>query len=58
MASVMIKCPNTGEAVSTGIAMDQAAFESSTLQENALGGCPACGGTHVWNKEDAFLADD
>ena len=53
----MIKCPNTGKAVPTGINMDQASFDSSDMRDNALGGCPACGGTHVWNKEDAFLED-
>ena len=57
MANVMIKCPNTGKAVPTGINMDQASFDSSDMRDNALGGCPACGGTHVWNKEDAFLED-
>jgi len=55
MAAVMIKCPVIGKAVPTGIAMDQKSFESSVMSNNTFGPCPACGGSHTWDKKDAFL---
>jgi len=55
MPEIMIKCPETGKPVSTGIAMDKASFESTDMSDNTLGKCPACGKDHVWSKEDAFL---
>lgn len=54
MARVMIQCPRTGRAVFTGIAMNAASFESSTLLRNTLR-CPACGEDHTWDKKDAHL---
>ena len=57
MANVMIKCPNTGKLVPTGIGSDAQSFESSEMKEMTLGNCPACGDDHVWNKEDAQLGE-
>lgn len=57
MSQVVIRCPTSGREVATGISMDEASFESSTLENNVLGNCPACGGDHVWSKEDAFLKE-
>jgi transposase len=56
MANVMIKCPKTGKLVSTGISMDKKSFDTAKLVNNTVG-CPACGGKHVWSKEDAILKD-
>lgn len=50
---VMIKCPQTGGAVETGVAMDEEAFATVTLKYDLK--CPACGSVHHWNKSDAFL---
>jgi endogenous inhibitor of DNA gyrase (YacG/DUF329 family) len=58
MAEVMIKCPETGKLVPTGFSMDKASFESSSLKNNTLSDCPACGKNHVWSKEDAVLKED
>ncbi|HEY8082783.1 MAG TPA: hypothetical protein VIE64_04400 [Solirubrobacterales bacterium] len=58
MANVMIKCPNTGKLVPTGIAMDAQSFASAQLSNNGLGNCPACGGGHVWSKKDAQLEEE
>ena len=58
MGKVMIKCPETGKAVPTGMAMDKASFDTAVLSNNTLGNCPACGKDHVWSKEDAFLEED
>lgn len=56
MARLMIKCPNTGLSISTGIDMDQVSFDGSTLIDNAVG-CSACRETHIWQKKDAFLEE-
>lgn len=54
MPNVMIKCPETNKPVSTGIAMDEKSFNSSTLSNNNVQ-CPHCGKMHTWQKEDAYL---
>jgi hypothetical protein len=54
MADVMIRCPETGQAVQTGIGMDFKTFKKVTMRDNVLGSCPACGHDHLWQAEDAF----
>jgi endogenous inhibitor of DNA gyrase (YacG/DUF329 family) len=56
MGTVMIKCPTTGKAISTGMGADKASFESSNFSQNGVK-CPACGKTHVWDKKDAWVQD-
>jgi uncharacterized protein YlaI len=51
---VMIKCPVTGIWIHTGIAMDDATFEASSLRNNTVH-CSQCGNHHVWSKSDAQL---
>jgi hypothetical protein len=51
---VMIKCPNTGQMVPTGIAMDKEGFKTAELANNSFQ-CPACRQTHTWSKKDASL---
>jgi hypothetical protein len=56
MPKIMIKCLSTGQAVSTGMATDQAAW--NRLAAEWAGGpfrCPACHMVHAWSKSDAFL---
>ena len=53
MGIVMINCPSTGLAVSTGIEMsgvDQLPTVVATTR------CSACGGDHEWTKKSAWLA--
>ena len=56
MGCVMITCPITGQAVSTGIdtelgTLQQAdPFLSSTR-------CAACGARHQWSRSDAWICD-
>ncbi|HET9534243.1 MAG TPA: hypothetical protein VFP43_02715 [Mesorhizobium sp.] len=56
MGCVMIMCPVTGQAVSTGIdtelaTLDQAhPFHSFVL-------CPVCGAKHGWSRSDAWICD-
>ena len=57
MATLMIKCPSTGQPISTGMDLDKASFDSSTFSNNGVG-CPICRQTHIWNKSDAFFLED
>jgi hypothetical protein len=52
---VMILCPETGEAVPTGLAMTAEAFLAAELPRTTLGKCSACAGAHEWGKQDAHL---
>jgi hypothetical protein len=52
---VMVRCPTEDEAVSTGVACDVAAFDGLAAHQTLL--CPACGQSHVWSPEDAWLRD-
>lgn len=54
MARVMIRCPETGNPVPTGIVMDFETFKTVTMNDNTLGSCPECGEDHVWQGSDAF----
>ena len=53
---LVIKCPNTGKELFTGIAMDEKSFESGNIHDNMVD-CPFCGQMHVWQKEDAHLKE-
>ncbi len=50
---VLVRCPETGAAVSTILRLRQTAFES-LLGEHAFR-CERCGEVHRWKKEDAWL---
>lgn len=54
MPMLMIKCPKTGKPVPTGINMPQESLDSSTLESNTIGRCPACGESHTWGKRDVL----
>jgi hypothetical protein len=54
MGIIMIRCPSTGRAVSTGIEMpnlDQLPTVIATMV------CSACGRVHEWTRTDAWLAE-
>lgn len=53
MTMLKILCPQTNLPTPTGIAMDEPSFNTSTLENNKVG-CPHCGKTHNWNKEDVI----
>ena len=55
MASVMIRCPNTGRAVSTEIETEPCVFRNLPRIAAHMA-CPACGHEHAWTKDDAWLA--
>lgn len=52
---LMIKCPETGKPVFTGIAIDAQSFASATMTDNTAVNCQHCGNNHKWQKEDAFF---
>jgi hypothetical protein len=54
MGVLMIQCPSTGRAVSTGIEM-LAIEQLPTVTAKAT--CPACGKVHEWTKDDVWLAN-
>jgi len=54
MSELMIRCPSTGEAISTGINIDSRSFRA--LPDVASRShCPKCGLDHVWWKREAWL---
>ena len=56
MSTIMIKCPQTGQAVSTGIEVEHDTFITLPDADVQMH-CPACGGEHIWSKAKAWLAD-
>ena len=54
MGILMIYCPSTGRAVSTGIEISGVDELPSVI---ATTECSACGRVHEWTKDDAWLAE-
>ena len=53
----MIKCPKTGQAISTGIATGDNTDLKSHFLHNKVG-CPRCGEVHAWSGSDAFFEQE
>ena len=53
MPMLMIKCPNTGQAVPTGIETDAANFAILSDVPTQTK-CPVCGSVHVYDKRKAL----
>jgi hypothetical protein len=49
MGVVTIRCPRTGEQVSTGLEIDEATWETLPVVLSRMR-CPSCGAEHVWSK--------
>jgi len=57
MGQVMIRCPNTGWAVSTEIETEPSVFRKlPKIAARMI--CPACGQEHVWMTNSAWLAGE
>jgi len=54
---VMIKCPDTGKLVFTGVFGDKTLLESMQIKKNKMARCAACGKEHLWEKEQAVLQE-
>jgi hypothetical protein len=56
MGIVMIRCPKTRRAISTGIQVDRATFHSTPVFFSRTL-CPLCRTTHEWFAKDAWVCD-
>ena len=56
MGIVMISCPETRRAISTGIQVDRATFHSTPVYFSRTF-CPLCRVKHEWFVKDAWVCD-
>lgn len=56
MGCVMITCPVTGTAVSTGIETEQSTLDRAKSFTSRIV-CRACGGEHMWSRRDAWICE-
>ena len=56
MGELMIRCPNTGKPVSTGIHMDRARFRSMLVFFSSSH-CTSCDTSHEWFARDAWMRE-
>jgi hypothetical protein len=54
MPDILIRCPETGEPVQTGLDTETIIFESLPSFVLPLH-CPLCGRTHYWEPKDAWV---
>lgn len=53
---VMVRCPNTGHELSTGVEMDKATFQQLCDIRSQMK-CPICGLDHIWSTREAWLGN-
>lgn len=56
MGMVMIKCPQTGRAIPTGIETDREGFERCTVFFGRTR-CPICRTDHTWFAREAWVRE-
>jgi hypothetical protein len=56
MGVVMIKCPETGRDISTGMVADRATFRETPVFF-ALAYCPHCRAQHEWFAQQAWVCE-
>jgi hypothetical protein len=56
MSMLMIRCPKTGRAISTGREVEIAAFRSTPVFFSRTY-CSLCRVTHEWFAQDAWICD-
>ena len=56
MGMVMIRCPETQRAISTGMQVDRATFHSTPVFFSRTF-CPLCRVKHEWFAKDAWVCD-
>ena len=56
MGTVMIRCPETGRAVSTGMRVDTESFRAMPVFF-ARSHCPICRAEHEWFAQEAWVCD-
>jgi hypothetical protein len=56
MGTVMVKCPDTGHDISTGIVADRASFNATPVFFARVY-CPMCRTEHEWFAKEAWVCD-
>jgi hypothetical protein len=56
MGVVMVKCPDTGHDISTGIVADRASFNATPVFFARVY-CPMCATEHEWFAREAWVCD-
>jgi len=56
MGFLMIRCPESGRAISTGLHVEAAAFRSSPVFFGQTV-CPLCDTIHEWFARDAWVCE-
>jgi hypothetical protein len=56
MGIVMVKCPKTGRAISTGMQADRSNFQCATVFFSRVF-CPICNSQHEWFAKDAWVRE-
>ena len=56
MGSVMIKCPETGRAISTGMVADRETFQAMPVFFARVL-CPLCRKQHEWFAQNAWVCE-
>jgi hypothetical protein len=56
MGVIMIRCPQTGREIPTGIEMDTAEFRRAPVFFSRVQ-CPVCAREHEWFAKDAWVCD-
>jgi hypothetical protein len=56
MGTIMIRCPQTQQEISTGISIDRTTFRSMPVFFSRTF-CPLCRVTHEWFAKDAWVCD-
>ncbi|WGR93244.1 MULTISPECIES: hypothetical protein [unclassified Bradyrhizobium] len=54
MGMVMVKCPQTGRAIPTGLTIDREGFRRSAVFFSRTH-CPICRADHMWFAQDAWV---
>jgi hypothetical protein len=56
MGVIMIRCPQTGRDIPTGIEMEPEQFKAAPVFFSRVR-CPVCAGEHEWFAKDAWVCD-
>lgn len=57
MGEVMIKCPKTGQAISTGMTADEPSFGAMPVFFSRTY-CPLCRSVHQWFAQEAWVIEE
>jgi hypothetical protein len=54
MGTLLVRCPNTGKGIESGIETDRQSFELTPAFTGTIR-CPICNTMHRWSKIDAWV---